>query len=478
MTKTEMQYINNHLKNQSNKHHGKRYELFQIIRGKRDATKTDILNKLDKTMSSAAFCNLKNRLKNNILDLLFVCRIRNKRYDSSLERIIQCLRYKFRGLELVSKSVFVDAAECLHLARDIAIRSDFIYELRDIEHLIINYLPAHLHDLEVDTCGNLMSVERLKDLYAEIKTAGIQLDNVLFQQVVRSYKENKSVRVQYWANKLLYQYYYSNGNFFEAFYFAKELDFMLERNHDLFSKQQHSEVKLMLIKCSFQLDNYSEAISHLRKFAFSIDNNSSEYWESFFLLFRAYVLSYQLNEAGKMLIQMESAHSQDQAMRAGLKSDFLMDWNYYKIYLMFLSEDYEEANLCIEKQICHVKNGSTLSYYFRLLELYVLLKRKKTELFEYRLESLHEALKTNRDLNLIRIRWVCRYLKCLVSTNYCGQSAEQKFWKSIAKYPIELDDWNPFSYELVDFDRLVSHFRPEYGVQDKFIAMDAFKNVS
>ena len=469
LERTEIGLIENYLKCQINGNNGKRLKLFKLIRKRKVDSDKKAAKTLYKTVPNSTYYHLKNRLKQDVLDLLML----NRTYGSNnSDQPYTKAQFDFSRLQLLvmnltSKEVQLETSRAITTMRFFATQHELPLESILVAEMETLY-QEHLQSIP-DTKRLILYAEEQFLVFKHVYMARMCFKNLYYAQMAterydkndlgntvevlvelkKDLDQKESVIIRYWYCLLSTMYNWIFYNYKQGIKFAVQALEVVKQHPERFSPKQTIKTKLLSAILHLQVGNYRQSEEEINQVLQNVSPDSIGYLQLLEPLVHIKFFESDV-KAASGLIQEGISHPK-------LDRDNLRKakWQYYQAYLEFSKGNFQESlNLLFHnKEITKYKSKWLIGC--KLLELMNLIELEKYDLAEYRFEALKQLLKRQKGRNDDRIKLIRTLLGSLIKKDFdfnkTGFTCSKEL-KSLAQKSGQYR-WVPFGYELVRFDR-------------------------
>lgn len=463
LNRTEVCAIKSNFRLQEGKSKGKRLRLFELVRANRVTTDEQAAEILYEAKPNAAYSNLKHRVKQSILDFILSKQSQKKQGEESLsEARIECWRLLTLAQILVRRNAHLEALKVLSLTEELIAQYEMktervvLEELYQSDSILTTHRSASNFSVQM-LSGYLLEVQYLIEAKAacnELERAfvsGVELCGVERQKISDSLTSlwqinemEQNCVVGYWSNYLASLYSRMIGDDRKAVGYAEKVVQLTIENPQMYLEAQSINVRLLLAELYLRQGSPELMEVELIRIEHLLLSKTFQPARVAELRFKAAMFNKDLMAAGIYLSHgLKLASSADDC-------ELEYRWQYHSAHWHFLQRNRKAALSALNLSLSGLPNGSSLSVSARILELMVLLESNSEELFEYRLEALHQFLKRHHKNSLQAYRRIIGMLKLLVRFEYDYQAIE-----AIYNNHINLcseDEQGPFDQMLHDFN--------------------------
>jgi hypothetical protein len=431
LDRTEVCLIKSNFRLQEDKSKGKRLRLFQLIRENKVHSDEQAAKLLYRTKPNAAYSNLKQRLKQNVLNFI-LSRQNSKRTGQMTlaEGRIDCWRLLTLGQILVGRKAYQEAVKVMKLIEEVILRFDLKAERLVLEDLYQSdpYFSNRcgmndFHQRQMGGC--LLEVQfmiegkaccnELEELFGKgLLLSADKAENIsqTASNLGQLYDCDKSPVVGYWYLYLSAMQARLTGSIDEAKNFASELRQLVCDFPEMFLMSERLASEVITAQLTLCEGDFEALASQLDTLEARCEMSETLCLEVKEMRFRMHVAKSELNSASAVV---QGVLSKDNCGKDRAQES---KWYYHRAYLEFRAGRYRPATATLNVALTGLNAYSMPSLEARVLELLALLESGSQELFEYRLEAFHQFLKRNREPALWKYKEVCSILKLLVRYRY------------------------------------------------------------
>jgi hypothetical protein len=477
LDRTEVCLIKSNFRLQEDKSNGKRLRLFQLIRENKVDSNEQAARLLYRSKPNAAYSNLKQRLKQNVLNFILTRQNSKRGGQMTLaEGRIDCWRLLTLAQILVARKAHQEAVRVMKLIEEVIVRFDLKAERLVLEDLYQSdpYFSNRcgMNDFQQRQMGGcLLEVQfmiegkaccnELEELFAKgLLLSADKAENI--RQTVGNlgqlYDCDKSPVVGYWYLYLAAMQSRLVGAVSEGKKYAVELRQLVCHFPEMFliSERLASEVIVaQLALCEGDFEALNSNLDVVEERHELTDELCLEVRE---MRFRMHVAKSEQKSASDVVqsVLNNKRCGNDRAQES--------KWYYHRAYLEFKAGQYRQATVTLNVALTGLNAYSMPGLESRVLELLALLESGSQELFEYRLEAFHQFLKRNREPALINYKEVCSLLKLLVRYRYDYRKITKAFQNSGLRQGSINTDCYGFE-SLLDFNSWLNNKFDRIGLQ-------------
>lgn len=435
----------------------KKLQLFKLVQSGKIKTNEQGASKIYNLPPNSAFCHLKKRLEQDILDFLLFSPSTQAEVDAAAEEL-KCRKLFMQGKILLSRGVYQEGMSLLRKTSQIAEK----YEFPDIKLLSDDILTSHSHvKVRSKQYENLISrsLNQLGNIYNAKAINYDLVDNRLkepgdFEEHKNT--ENSVFRLKqdclhrgskqacYWYHLALLRNSYHKKEFSKAKGYALELLEFLQAEPLIRSKSRLANVYLNLAKILINLKDHSQSIAAANKALPLLSQKTLEQLQALEVSFFAHFRSGKLIEA-ELICQKAVYHPQ--------LSEFLKRrWSMLHAALKFSQNHFQIVNQTINRHGYHKNDGESRLLGQRLLEMLNILELEDYDWFEFKLESFRKKVAHLKFDTSIRIKMIYQLFKGLLKSNFNyweAINAEQESFNLLNGNNLDLN-WDPMGHELIN----------------------------
>jgi tetratricopeptide (TPR) repeat protein len=412
--------------------------------------------------NNSAFCHLKKRLKEDILNFMLLLPADKEKTQIAVEELA-CLKLLLQGKILLSRGIHKIGTELLEKTSRMA----EMYEFPDIKLSSDDTLRSYQSSVggqkrmghydklitnSFDSLKQIMNAKRLNQNVSVAPCPPLQSINQWEKRAEASLKKLNDEEGKYTSRKAFFLHKMTllesslqKSEFTKAKTIAQELFRYLDEEPLLQSTPRVAEVNLKLAEINLQLRDYQNAIApayHTLSVSLSQDR-----LYPLQVLFFAYLRNRNFTEAENLCQEALNFPDTNQCL--------LGKWKLFKAALHFSQQDYQQTI----KQLSTAKLNSKLSFWSlgqKLLEVLATLEMQDYDWFEYKFDAFRR--KASR-FDIDRLTAICELFRILIRVDFdYDKVAHQKDGPCHRlKGSSSFLGWNPMGWELVNvYDWIMS----------------------
>ncbi len=454
----EIQFVKDFYKVKFNSQRNKRLQLFELILKNQARNNQEACQKIYHHKADSAFCHLKKRLEEDLLNFILLASPSRSDQDQSSKEEIQCGKTLLQSKILLSRGVQDQGISLLQKTSKLADKYEFPgHKLAAFDILrkyqgikpglkTRKYYSDHINKA-FDTFRKILKAKEVKYATQESNNQN-NFDSKKFKKnklelMSNQYDPAGSKRAYFWYEMAIIEHYFGEHNFQAAKSFTMHLIKYIKSEPVLDSSAKKAEVYLKLAESYIQLGEYDRAVNPANKALSLYTAGQREYLGALRVLFFANFRNGDFNDAGHV-VNLATNHEHQ-------TSQFSQKWLLYQAALKFSMGEHREVGkkLNCVRQLNRADTAWCMGH--RLLELLNILELQDYDWFEYKIESFRKKLFSVKSGICSRLPKIYVLLKTLVSTNYHYHEAAEIQRDTL----VVLQDcpWNPMGYELIKVDQ-------------------------
>lgn len=423
--------IKSNFRLQEGKSKGKRLRLFEVVREGKVHTDEQAAQLLYKSKPNAAYSNLKQRVKQSVLNFILSKQINKKHSEITLsEARIDCWRLLTLAQILVRRKAYQEAVKVMAMTEDLIRRFDMKTERLVLEDLYqsdayfsnrcgMNDFHNHMlggYLLEVQfLIGAKAACNELEDYFA----AGLELcDNrkdkttEILENLAQMQGLDHNCVIGFWYHYLAALKARFSGALHQAVKHSEELVRVVSDFPQMFLDGESLCARLLLAELYLQQGKALAMEQELVKIENVASANVQQALHIVELRFKSAMHSLDFSSAEHHLakgLKMSATHT-------GCATE--AKWQFHSARFHFVQRKFKTGLAALNNALNGLPADSQFSVGARVLELLSLIESGSYELFEYRLEALHQFIKRQKKANHNAYRRIVAMLKLLVRFNY------------------------------------------------------------
>jgi len=463
----EIRLIKHFLRLESNAEVKKRLELFNLVLTGKGDTDKKALKKLYKSeKNNSAFSHLKERLRKDVLNVLFLQDASKKFSTKYANAEFECRRNFIQADILIARGAYIPAIKILEKSLQLAER----YELATEKTLILQLTRTMTHriksekKLEEFNTGIRKSMELMKEFnrveeighyfsYPQLFKGNKNVNQPDFkinaiQELKDLYEKTKSSRIGFWYHLTMNEIYTLKRNNEEALENNLQLLNLIEHSPSINSQANIAGANMNISGNLIGLMKYEDSIDYAKIAVRSFRKGGINQFMAMENLFFAYYRNNDYESAADIVTKM----FEHRAMKAN--SFYPAKWLYLRACLEFSTGEFNKALKTLNEntELNKDKSGWLLGY--RILELLIMVEIREFEWFDFKLESFRKLLQRQKTENVQRSKVIFNVLKTLGKMNFDyfdTLEKEQNNIKLLEEAENELQ-WDPKGFEVIRFD--------------------------
>lgn len=462
-----------------------REQLLTLALAKPDCTDDEAQRYLYNRKKDSAFTHLKQRLKNDILNVLLTQDSEMKFRSKYAQAVFNCRRALMHGEMLLSRGVYEEAIDVLLRAAEIAEKNELYAELVQIgdiyrTHLVMKEQGRDFAELSkrIDTSVLLLQKSvKAKFHHYELTvpglyraTNGLPLNGSgkeLLNNLRVDFEETRSPRIGFYYHISAIHYLASHGDYSESLNHSYKLLELVKSAPAFQSDSFVAGANMEIANSLIQNEKYEEAESHALVALDLFRKGMLNELLALEKLYYCYIRLGNFRKAGEMITRAFASS------KINYNEFLTAKWWFFKAGLEFMTADYARALASLKN--CDLlqrdKTGWMLGW--TVLEVLCRIESNQMEWLEAKTESLRKIMQrytsscgTNCDA---RMEPVFKILRSLRRFNY-----EYSEVKEIEKEKFTLlagtdrnYRWDPAGYELIRFDSWYENKMNAVGIQKR-----------
>ena len=449
-----------------------RLELFNLVESGKVKSDEAALIALGKNHSTSAYSHLKNRLREDILNVLLLQESPKRIAQANRAATFECRKKLAQAYVLISRGAFQEGIEVLKFAQTIAERYELVAEIVLMNHLIREAVhlvkdAKQLHRVNSDINNN---VEKWRDILraeelALVMTApnlfkeatGVEegISTKLIEELQSLFERNGSARIGLWYYLAYIEYTTSNAMYLEAIDAGKKFVILVENNPSIHSKNDIAGSNQMLGSAYLNVRDYVNSVIHFTNSDKNFPVAGNNRLINLELLYRAYLGSGNFDKA------LEIVHLALNHPRVKAKPATLPRWYFLQSCVQFVSGDIDSAYRNLNRDTYLTKQRDDWNVQFRLLEIMIMIEKKEEEWIDFRIQTLRKFFARNRKLLTPRVKASLDILSALLRKGLefdeLSKNTESLLYQSIEES--EGYKWNAVGAEVIRLDHWVQSKR-------------------
>ena len=463
----EIRLIKHFFKLESNAEVKKRAELFDLVLSGKVETDKKALKKLYKTdKNTSAFSHLKERLRKDILNVLFLQDASKKFSTKYANAEFECRRNYIQADILIARGAYIPAIKILERSTQLAEK----YELAAEKTLIQQLMRTMTHRiksekrLEEYNKGIRKSLELMIELnrveeighyfsYPQLFKGNKNVNQPEFkikaiQELKELYEKTSSAKIGFWYHLTMDEYYTLTSKSIEALENNLKLMELTKTSPSIYSQANWAGVNMKISGNLIALSRYEESLEYGKVAVRSFRKGGINQFNAMENLFFAYFRNKSFESAEDILKKV----FEHPAIKAN--SFYPAKWLYLRACLEFSKGEFNKSlkTLNESNELNKDKSGWLLGY--RMLELLIMIEKGDFEWFDFKLENFRKLLQRQKEENVQRSKVIFNVLKSLSKMDFDYFDALEKEKKNIQLLEEAENElqWDPKGFEVVRFD--------------------------
>lgn len=419
---SECKHIRDYYLRKSNESTTKRLQLFDIVKNNFAQGNESACRLIYNREPDSAFCQLKKRLKKDLLNFLILFPTPKNNYSDIKHVNVECRKLYVQaqslvlrgeiheatiilkhGLKLSEKYDIIDfRISAMDLLRTISRKDsgDYTKYTKEINKNILLHstlLKAKAYDHSLRSCS---------------QHAEVCIKSKDSETLASSYLKTKSPNLGFWYYSVKMQEYKLQGDFKMSYLNGLRFLHIIETQPAVSSSINKIHIKNDLARILILSKRNDKAYYHL-KGADQLCSECSN--EQLMVLDSLFLMQFINSEHKKVEEILNKAFTSSLVKRGNTQWN---KWTFYQSCQKFVSGEYESSLSLIRKceNICKENSGLFLEH--RLVEMLNLIELKEFDLLEYKIESFRKLIDYNKDLCTMRSRNLVKLIKALIRNNY------------------------------------------------------------
>lgn len=463
----EIRLVIHFLKLESNAEVKKRLELFNlIVSGKADTDKK-ALKKLYKTdKNTSAFSHLKERLRKDVLNVLFLQDASKKFSTKYANAEFECRRNYIQADILIARGAYLPAIKILErnlqlaekyelaaektltqqLARTMTHRIKSEKKLEDYNTSIRKSLELMAGLNRVEEIAHFFSYPQLFKANKKVSQPDFKINTV--EELKHLYEHTKSPKIGFWYHMAMGDYLVLIRNSAKALENNLQFLKLIEKSPSIHSQANLAGVNMNISSNLISLMRYDESVDYAKFAVRSFRKGGINQFNAMENLFFAHFRNNNL-EAAEDVLKKVFEHP---AMKAN--AFYPAKWLYLRACLEFSNSEFNKALKTLNESTELNKDKSGWLLGLRMLELLIMVEVGDFEWFDFKLENFRKLLQRQKEENIQRSKVIFNVLKTLSKLDFDYFDTfekEQKNIQLLEEAENELQ-WDPKGFEVIRFD--------------------------
>lgn len=463
----EVRLVKHFLKLETNAEVKKRLQLFELIVSGKVDTDKKALKKLYKTeKNNSAFSHLKERLRKDVLNVLFLQDASKKFSTKYANAEFECRRNFIQADILIARGAYNEGAQLLEKALEKAKKFELPIEsilmeqlLRKMYHRIKSLKTLELYnqniqknirfleDLnKVEEFSNILAVPRL--FKANPKFTSDEYKKEMIVELDKMYKRTNSAKIGFWYYMTANDYYSNQREFDEALKHNLSFLELIKNEPAVYSSANWAGANGYVAENFINTHAYEDAIGYAQIAVRNFKKDGINEFNALEVLFFAFYRSYQFEEAENILNKV-FVHQ-----RLKANAFYHAKWLYLRACLEFSKHEFSKALKTLNEitELNKDKSGWLLG--LRMLELLIMVEKRDFDWFDFKLENFRKLLQRQKLENIQRSKVIFNVLKTLSKTEFDFFETMEKEKENIRLLEEAQNEfyWDPKGFEVIRFD--------------------------
>ena len=441
--------------------YSKRLKLFNMIRLEGIHDDCIAAKRLYNKKPNAAFCQLKKRLKEDILNLLLVFNLQPENLNGYSEAEMQASKQIMQAKVLIKRGL--NSAGMVLLKKAFKLAGE--YEAFEVQTLAYEAIKNHsdgltetseMEGLEVQFSRNVdilydlinLKIDHSKDsfLFREYEPHIVNTEHINWQRNTTILNEaTKSARLKFQYTMKLSREFFNQKLYQKAREIAEEILPLLDHENQVLTQNQKGNYYFLFSKILMQLRFFEEAVFYAEKAGSYFGQNDVLNTKAYMLICRG---NFYDQKFGNCLKYIEYLEHINQAA----ESPDLNTISLFKAWYTFRNNDYvasiKELNNCFKQSGRH----SEVALNGKMLELMNLVEMKDYGWFDYKLDSFRKYLSNFRPMvNSSRYKLIYKLFGQLKKHQNKRLESNCENYSELIQMLSEQNkpySWSPLGYEL------------------------------
>ncbi|MEM6829302.1 MAG: hypothetical protein AAF551_02220 [Bacteroidota bacterium] len=438
--------------------YSKRLKLFNLIKMEGVGDDLEASKRLYNRKPNAAFCQLKKRLNEDILNLLVAFDYQSEDPKDFISAEAQATKYVLQAKTLLKKGLNHEAISLLKKAFHLTEEHE-AYEVQALAHAVLRAysdetIIEEVGELErrfsrnVDTFYQLMNlrldrkvtISSIKGSYEEETDIGTKKK----KQVKAQLPDSLRLKFQY-ASKAL-EKFLEQGEYEQSLKLTENILPFIENGDHALTSRQKAAFYLNLSKAFLGLHRYERSAFFGEKSAQLFASFEEKKVEAFLVVYKSYFYLNDLEKA-KEVLQLCSDFGD-------FPNDTRGELSLFNAYHTFCEEDYRGSLKVLNSFFKQSKLDINLVLSGKLLELLNLLEMQDYEWFDYKLENFRKSVYYHAQINLSeRFSLICKAFFSLKKFSYSKNQLKchvtNNNWLTRLSETSGSCTWDPLGTELI-----------------------------
>lgn len=450
----------------------KREQLFDLVAAGKAKDENDLARLLGCVSASAAYHNIKSRLKSDIVCVLLMQESSCKFNTQYAQAMFSCRRALLTGEILLSRGVYQEGIALLRKASRLAEKYELYAERIITEDALRNHYAGsndikelHSGTMEIDKnyelLGHMMSSKKklYKTVFAdsgsfvEDSPFGYNADQLL-GELDKLDTETDSSRVNFYSKLSRLNVLHSRGELAKAIECAKELLIAAEEDPILTSSANQAGIHLEIANMYLRSGSFTEAELHACTAVKLFKPGMLNHMRACTIVFYAQVHAQKYTQAESSLKTVLTSRCLKEPAYEILRNRILL----VSAWFSFARGKYEPAATALKQ--CNElskEKGAWLCGY-SLMESLLLIEKGAYDAAIYKLDALRKSVaRTPKDSTINRTLIIITVLRHLIRSNNDYEETSKLASKEIIQLgqPSAEAAWDPTGFEIVPIDQMI-----------------------
>lgn len=465
----EVRLVRNYYGAKTNGEERRRLQLFNLVKDKHVQSDEVAAKHIYGKKPDSAFSHLKNRLKNDLINLLLL-QDSSKRYRSDIARAeFDCRRLMVAGDVLIGRGVDKMGIETLKKADKLAEKYELFSERVMVSNILRSYLGIqtgidayqHYNVIVQQAMTAQQKYMNAQDYYYRVVVPSLyhknnqkKLEGIVHEalDVLRKdFEETRSAKIGYYYYIIAIYYYDLVRNYRKALdYSNKQLE-LITNSPAVNDRPRLASAHLQTASLNLLIESFDLAINNAESAVSLFKPGMNNHLLAIEILFFA---NYHAGnyKAATELIDTAFAHPRFNSNKVNPGK-----WTFFKANLLFMQQQYDEClGLLSAEDIDEImKDRAGWQMGERLLEILCLFEQDDIDQVDYRIQNLRKLIARQKEKNIARIKLIQLLMESHLRNNLDAEITQAKEEDRLALLEKGEGDyhWDPMGYELVRFDR-------------------------
>lgn len=463
----EIRLIKHFLRLESNAEVKKRVELFNLILSGKVQTDQKALKKLYKTgNNNSAYSHLKERLRKDILNVLFLQDASKKFSTKYANAEFECRRNYIQADILIARGAYLPAIKILERNIQLAEKYELAAEktltqqlARTMTHRIKSEKKLEEYNSDIRNSLELMAgLNRVEEIahyfsYPQLFKANKKVNQPDFkintvQELKNLYEQTSSPKIGFWYHMAMGDYLVLVRNSAEALENNIKFLKLIETSPSIHSDANMAGVNMNISSNLIELMRYDEAIDYAKFAVRSFRKGGINQFTALENLYFAHFRNQNFDSAEDILKKV----FEHPAMKAN--AFYPAKWLYLRACLEFSKGEFSKSLKTLNESTELNKDKSGWLLGLRMLELLIMVEIGDFEWFDFKLENFRKLLQRQKEENVQRSKVIFNVLKTLSKMDFDYFDTFEKENKNIQLLEEAENElqWDPKGFEVIRFD--------------------------